>query len=383
MNQGEPWLDFEGRRILLRADSLQLVEGITSNQRAAVEFLQAWYSPKDTFVLHTSGSTGKPKPIEVTRNQMVASAKKTAKALGLETGMTALLCLDCRYVAGIMMLVRATTIGMNLIVREPSSNPLEHIASRTLHFAALVPYQFENSLRIIQDPSSSPFAENARIILGGAPVTASSHSVIATLTGISVYATYGMTETLSHVALQRLSHPTQDSFHALEGITFATDERGCLVIEADHLPAPIVTNDLVSLSNPTAFRWLGRWDNIINSGGVKIIPETVEKLIADWMIQTSMHRRFFIAATPHPTLGSQVTLVVEGELTLTEEQSMLAWLKNQATTNASDNETVEQRSVNKYSIPKLVLYAEAFRETATAKVDRTATLKIASPRPQT
>ncbi len=383
MNEGEPWLDFDGRRIILGADSLQLVEGITSNQRAAVEFLQAWYSPKDTFILHTSGSTGKPKPIEVSRNQMVASAKKTAKALGLETGKTALLCLDCRYVAGIMMLVRATTTGMNLIVREPSANPLERIASHSVHFAALVPYQFESSLRIVQDPSTSPFAENARIILGGAPVTASVQNVIATLTGISIYATYGMTETLSHIALQRLSDPTQDSFQALEGVTFTSDDRGCLVIKADHLPAPVVTNDLVNLSNPTTFQWLGRWDNIINSGGVKIIPETVEKLIADWMIQTSVQRRFFIAATPHPTLGSQVTLVVEGELSPREEQSMLAWLKDQATTGASITETVQQSGVNKYGIPKLVLYAEAFRETATAKVDRTETLKIASPRPQT
>ncbi len=373
MNHGAPWIELGDRRLPLDAGAFEQLGAVTPNQRAALQFLSTWFSAAERFTLHTSGSTGTPKPIDVTRAQMTASANKTAHALNLQPGMTALLCLDCRYVAGVMMVVRAVTTKMNLIVVEPSTRPFEKIAPESVDFAALVPYQMDSYLS--EGPSRAhPFTAAATIILGGAPLTPSLRSDLATFNEAAVYVTYGMTETLSHVALQKLNaigSPAQYAFHAVRGVTFSLDDRGCLQIHADHLPQTITTNDLVDLITPTTFRWLARWDNIINSGGVKVMPETVEQLVDRWLTAQTDRRRFFVTATPHPSLGSQVTLVVEGAWRANDEHALLEWLRLEST----------GMGLSKYVVPKLILYTDKFVETNTAKVDRKATLAIALPRP--
>ncbi|MEJ0030768.1 MAG: AMP-binding protein [Bacteroidota bacterium] len=320
-----------------------------TNKEKANLFCKEWHEGKEWFSLTTSGSTGTPKTIEVHRDQMTASAKKTIKALGLRKGMTALVCLDVNFIAGKMMVVRSLVAGMEMVVVEPSADPFEGINSK-IDFAALVPYQVRNSNL------------SGKIIIGGAPISFELLSKIKA-TQTPIYATFGMTETLSHVALQKLNgNDAQDFFEVLDGIDISVDERQCLVIKADYLKDVIVTNDIVELINENQFRWLGRWDNIINTGGVKVIPEKIEKAIYD----SIPDHKYFVASLPHEQLGQQVVLVIEGSMTLEQEKELI--------------ENIRTRS-SKYEVPGQILYSREFVRTQTQKINRIESLKNALPRP--
>ena len=323
-----------------------------TNKEKADLFCMEWLQGKPTFTLTTSGSTGAPKTIEVTRDQMIASAKKTINALALREGMTALICLDVNFIAGRMMIVRSLVAGMKMVVVEPSANPFEGVKDK-IDFAALVPYQM----------ASSPESELAgKIIVGGAPI---SFGLLSHIKKISspIFATFGMTETLSHIALQKLNgNDAQDFFEILEGIDISVDDRQCLVIKTDYLKDSIVTNDVVELINQKQFRWLGRWDNAINTGGVKVIPEKIEKDIHDHLTG----HRYFIAGFPHQQLGEQVGLVIEGMLRKEEEESLREEMKKKLT---------------RYELPKLILYCKEFSLTPTQKINRPACVLNALPRP--
>ena len=293
------------------------------------------------FILYTSGSTGKPKSISVKKEWMKNSANFTAKTFGLKEGDSALLCMPMKYVAGKMMVVRSLELGLNLKVLEPSSNPLERINEK-IDFAAMVPLQLENSL--------DQLGKVKTLIVGGGQINP---QLVGKLQSVEtqIFETYGMTETLTHVAIKPLNDPNKfDVFQALDGIRFEKDDRGCLVIHAPMLnPKPIVTNDLVKLVDEKSFRWLGRFDNVINSGGVKIIPEVVEVKLAS-IIPNS---RFFIVGFPDESLGEKVVLVVEG-----------------------DEMEISLDSLEKYKKPKEIYFIPKFVETRTGKVSRRKTMKL-------
>lgn len=325
-----------------------------TNKEKADLFCKEWLNGRQTFIVTTSGSTGTPKTIELRREQMIASAKKTIKALGLQQGMTALVCLDVDFIAGKMMLVRSLVAGMNMIVVEPKANPLEDLGAEKIDFAAMVPYQLEHEGRNIDSIQ--------KIILGGAPVSTALQNNIQELK-TECYATFGMTETISHIALQKLNgNDRQDFFEALDGVDIRLDERGCLVIEADYLDDVIITNDVVDLLDHRRFRWLGRWDNVINTGGIKVIPEKIEKVAGEYLSS----KKFFVSAIEHPQLGQQVVLVIEGMLTSNEENELMHLLRGK---------------LSRYEIPKQVLYSQRFATTPTQKVNRKLSLENALPRP--
>lgn len=327
-----------------------------TNKEKADLFCQEWLQGKSTFTITTSGSTGTPKTIELRREQMIASAKKTIQALDLREGMTSLVCLDVNFIAGKMMIVRSLLAGMKMIVVEPIANPLSNLDPSKIDFAAFVPYQLSAIL------ASNESANVGRIILGGAPI---SHELLSQIKRIdsAVYATFGMTETLSHIALQQLNGPhAKDYFEVLEGIDISVDDRQCLVIKADYLNDVVVTNDVVELLNKKHFRWLGRWDNVINTGGVKVMPEKIEKEIDLLMLDN----KYFVASLPHEQLGQQVVLVFEGMLTADQERMVMERLKER---------------LSKYEAPKQVRYCAEFITTPTQKINRTASMKNALPRP--
>ena len=285
---------------------LKVKSGILSKSNSQIwddvnQFISDWYSPKDEMMLQTSGSTGKPKSISVSKGWMKNSAQLTGKTFGLKEGDTALLCMPMKYVAGKMMVVRALKLGLDLKVVEPFSKPLKNI-DEPIDFAAMVPMQLEKSLDQIEKMKT--------LLVGGGKVNP---KLVEKIQGIStqVNETYGMTETLTHVAIKPLNGPNKsDVFQALHGIQFETDDRSCLVIFAPMInPNPIVTNDLVELVDETSFRWLGRIDNVINSGGIKIIPELVEAKLTEVVSS----RRYFIAGLPDESLGEKVVLVIEGD----------------------------------------------------------------------
>jgi len=236
----------------------------------AHEFIDRWFDDNPAITAHTSGSTGKPKEILLDKNDMRASARATIKFFGLHTGSTLLLPLSPDYIAGKMQIVRAIEAGCRLITEIPSSRPFSDYEGEC-SLIPIVPSQLDGIL-------DSPFIRKAEnIIIGGAPLSPAQERCVLSAR-LNAYATYGMTETCSHVALRRIGRHT---YSGLPGFGFSTDERGCLVIDSSTLSfSRLVTNDIVRLTGKNEFEWMGRYDNVINSGGVKIHPERIERVMA-------------------------------------------------------------------------------------------------------
>lgn len=262
-------------------------------------FLQNWFDDSDVIITHTSGSTGQPKKIKLSKQAMRNSAAMTNSFFGLGAGKTALLCLPASYIAGKMMLVRAIVGRFNLICMEPEANPFQKISDK-IDFAAITPYQLNYSLETLK---TYP-VEN--IIVGGSTVNAKLEKTCKDIPA-ALYETYGMTETASHIALRKFNGEKCDYFSILNGVSIRQDERNCLVINAPHLTdEELITNDIVEIKNERNFRWLGRTDSVINSGGVKIFPEQVER-----KLQTIIDLQFFISSTNDDLLGQKLILVAE------------------------------------------------------------------------
>ncbi len=335
---------------------------ITPFERTCLEFGHAWLNGIDPFFIETSGSTGTPKQITIHHAQMEASARLTEKALGLQSGDTALLCLNIHSIAGQMMLVRSLVTGMNIIAIDPTANPWDHLnADLSIDFAALVPYQL---LTILNSASATKKLNVLKtVIVGGAPISEKLKALIVPL-NCQVYATYGMTETISHIALQKLNgKDKKDYFQVLPGITIQTDLRGCLIIAANYLGSEkIVTNDLVEILSPQQFRWLGRIDNVINTGGIKVIPEKIESVVESTFDELGLQNRFFISGMADPSLGSKVVLIIEGlalDIDLTR----------------GINERLSDR-LTRYETPKEIRAIEHFVQTEAQKINRTATIQL-------
>ncbi len=272
------------------------------------EFLAEWHNDSPTVLVHTSGSTGKPKPMLVEKRRMAASARITCQFLGLQEGDTALLCMPLDYIAGKMMVVRALTCGLKLIVEEPSGLPLlrPHLTSPNLgekiDFAAMVPLQVWNLLR--QAPER--LRQIRHLIIGGGAINDELATALKDLPN-HIWSTYGMTETLSHIALRRLNGPDRSDWYTpFEGVEVSLNAENCLVINAPVVhDGLLVTNDIAELSTQR-FRILGRKDNVICSGGVKIQIEEVERLL-----HPHLHEPYIITKAPDTRLGEQVVLLTE------------------------------------------------------------------------
>ena len=316
------------------------------------DFLLDWVSDREDVRMRTSGSTGAPRVIRMPKNAMVHSALATGEYLGLGEGTSALLCLPTRSIAGKMMLVRALVLGWRLELKPPDSNPLDGLLA-PVDFAAMVPMQLEASLDKLDKIST--------ILVGGAPL---SKGLLARIPedGVSIYESYGMTETASHIALRKLCRVPEGvapesvlpPFRALPWVNISTDQRGCLSIQTSYLPEnPVVTNDLVTLESDETFRWMGRIDHVVNSGGVKLIPEQLESKLSP-LIPTP----FFLTGMPDETLGEKLVLLVEGP----RDDSLLQRIR-------------ESSALDRYEVPREVHFLENFAHTPTGKINRPKTLK--------
>ncbi|NME68419.1 AMP-binding protein [Flammeovirga aprica] len=326
-------------------------------------FCFEWLNGKEEFTLQTSGSTGTPKSITVTRNQMISSATATTKILNLRNGNNALCCLNTDYIAGKMMIVRALVADLNLWIFAPSAHPFKHPFLPPFDFVALAPLQVQCSLDVPEEMEQLQKVKN--IIIGGAPI--SSHlenKIIELLESSKVYMTYGMTESVSHIALKSISAESDQLYHTLEGVSIGQDERDCL-----HIIAPmtdyqrIQTNDVVKIVARDTFEWLGRVDNIINSGGVKIQVEKIENCISKILEKMDYAAiNLFIGALPHDSLGEEANLFIEGiSLTESEKKELMDELKEQFT---------------KYELPKNIHSMGEFIKTNTLKVKRKETIQL-------
>lgn len=337
---------------------------LTPSEYKILEFCQKWLQGQEYFEVHTSGSTGTPKPISLHRSQMEASARQTLQALGLKKGSKTLLCMNPTYIGGKMMLVRAMEHQMELMVLEAEADPFSQLPADTqLDFTALVPLQLES---ILQNPHSKSILNRMQtVIIGGAPVSWQLRQQVQDLQPI-LYSTYGMTETVSHIALQPLNGNGDTPYYtAFPDIKLSQDERGCLVIEGEVTGGKrIVTNDVVELSDLNRFRWVGRADNIINSGGVKIQLEKIDHIAAEHLAAIGHSRNLFAWGIPDERLGQKLVLVVEGPPLQKEVEAQ--W-----------KELLAHQLV-KYEQPKEVLYWPEFCLTASGKIQKPQTLALLS-----
>jgi O-succinylbenzoic acid--CoA ligase len=311
-------------------------------------FLTSWFSKDDFIVVKTSGSTGKPKNISLKKAYMKNSALATGAFFNANEKTKALCCLPVEYIAGKMMVVRAMVLGWHLDVAEPSSNPLEH-NNQHYDFSAMVPLQLNNSLEKIEQID--------QLIVGGGVV---SYPLEASIQNLStqMYATYGMTETITHIAVKSLNESCLPElvsgayYQTLPNVSISTDARNCLVIHAPKVSDEVVvTNDIVNIISETEFEWKGRYDNVINSGGVKLHPEEIEKKLSPYISS-----RFFVAGLPDEQLGEKLVLIIEGEM--------------------SDFSIADAMSLTRFETPKAIFFIEKFSETPTGKVQRSKTVKL-------
>lgn len=243
------------------------------------DFLKEWNNTADTVTVRTSGSTGTPKTLLVEKRRMLASARMTCDFLNLKAGDTALLCMSLDYIGAKMMVVRAVERNLRLIEVAPSGHPLAEIAE-DIEFAAMVPLQVYNSLQV---PDERQKLMNIKhLIIGGGAINKKMQEELRSFPN-AVWSTYGMTETLSHIALRRISGPeTTDWYTPLAGVKIGLTENQCLTICAPHLSdTTLTTNDIAEIDSNGNFKILGRADNVINSGGVKIQIEEVERRLND------------------------------------------------------------------------------------------------------
>lgn len=314
-------------------------------------FLKSYLSDGKSIQVSTSGSTGKPKLIKIEKDKMVASALATIKYFDLKPDQKVLLCLPTQFIAGKMIWVRSLVGNLEVVVARPTSNPVKNL-NYIIDFAAMTPHQVSIALK--ENPEKFDLIK--QLIIGGGPVGADLHSRLQILR-TQCYATYGMTETITHVAVKKLNGPeASDHFEGIGNITFELGIQDNLVINVPNLSdQPIVTNDIIKLIDPKHFEWLGRLDFVINSGGVKLFPEQIEKKLAGTMLQN-----FYVWKESDEVLGEKMILIVEGK----EEEFSHHF-----------------ESLTKIEQPKAIYFIGQFEYTPTGKLDRNKTFrKIAAAR---
>lgn len=328
-------------------------------EHGALTFINSWLSGKTNFQLKTSGSTGRPKLISRTKEQMQKSALRTIATFNLKAGQTTLVCLNTNLVAGMMMLVRAIEGKLNLIIESPKVNPLVTIKDgKIIHFCAMTPNQVETVL----DETPVKLAQIKTLLIGGAalsPTLAKRLQHVDT----SVFHSYAMTETLTHVGLRKVNGlEKSDNYYAMEGVSFSQDKRKCLIIHDRVLEIDqLITNDIVDLIDEKSFRWIGRTDHVINTGGIKIQIEKVEIDIKRILHTIGIDFPFCLLSIPDKKLINKMILLIEHNEKRLNESNILMELKSKLP-KYHDPKALKQ-------IPELIL-------TKSGKIDRNRNAKL-------
>ena len=302
-------------------------------EKSVGDFILDWFDNKSYVEMNTSGTTGTPKLIRVGKQAMVNSAIATGDFFDLKPGDRALHCLPTKFIAGKMMFVRSFILGLDIDFVEPSSHPMLHNDTK-YDFVAMVPLQAQNSLSALKNVK--------KMIIGGAKMSKTLEKGLSKLK-TEVYETYGMTETITHIAAKKIG---EKAFSILPNIKISKDDRNCLVINAFKISNDsILTNDLVELVGENQFVFLGRIDNVINSGGIKLIPEKIEDKLSD-----KINSRFFVTGKQDAVLGEKLVIVIEGEQQILDDSIF--------------------DGLDKYEKPKEVFYVSKFSETESGKIKR-------------
>lgn len=342
---------FDKKHLQEHAQRMAEETGVPAWEKELFGFINDFLSEDQPLYQRTSGTTGDPRVFPLLRSAMLRSAQNTLQYFNLRPGNHALLCLPVEYIAGKMMVVRALAGQLNLVTTRPAGNPLADQPS-DVDFAAMVPLQLEQSIGQLEDNSKI-----RTLILGGGETGPALRTKIRETKGCAIYETFGMSETYTHFAVRRLNGPDPEPFfRLLPGVKVWTDERGCLVTEVPGVTeAPVVTNDMVSLEGDNRFRWLGRIDNVIKTGGIKINPEVLEA-----QIREITGLEVLVSPLPDERLGERLVLVVEGR-----EKDLPAGLGQQLS-----------NTLQKHEIPRIILTLKEFPRNRSMKTDRLQVLRF-------
>lgn len=341
-----PFSAYRGIRLngrFINSEDLHSVEPTDSFEKEVLDYCIHLFDDGNDTVVTTSGSTGAPKELVFPKSALIKSAEETNDYFNLHSQSKALLCLPLQYVAAKLMVVRAVVGEFELITKMPAINPLKDL-TKTISFVPMTPHQAATAL--LDSPKAFDLVEI--LLLGGGKVSRELRGKLSEL-AVKSFIGFGMAETLTHFALNKISRDTGSHFHKLSDVKITTDERGCLVVNRPGITeGNLLTNDLVELTDE-GFKWLGRIDNLINSGGVKIIPEEVEQ-----SLHSIIDSNFFIAGIPDSMLGMKVVLFIEGS-------------------EKPDLEKVDFQE--KYHRPKEIINMKTFLYTRSGKIRRKETVQ--------
>ncbi|MCM1021488.1 MAG: AMP-binding protein [Muribaculum sp.] len=310
------------------------------------EFINEWNSDVDYIVAYTSGSTGKPKKICLPKRDLIHSAETTCRFFSIQPGENLYLPLSPDYIAGKMMVVRSLISGAHLFVDRPSNN-ITGCNQRRFKLAAIVPSQVGSFVK------NTPDGYCKYLIVGGGRMTEKQRTLLLSRNDITSYATYGMTETSSHVALSLVSSQNPEEIYtALPGVNFTIDCRNCLVINSEYYSfGRLVTNDIVELRSDISFRLIGRADNVINSGGLKICPEEVEQKLS-----ALISAPYYITWRPSAKWGHEVILLIETSATDMPDKDILL--------------NKIRKDLPHHQCPKDIIFMGKFERTESGKIKR-------------
>lgn len=344
----QQYLLLEGKKYTPEDISRLVAEGAGENAPALRDlygFLTEWFDDSPVLTVRTSGSTGVPKELVVRKDRMMQSARLTCEFLHLQAGDTALLCMNLRYIGAMMMVVRSLVVGLNLIVRPASGHPLSGVDT-PLRFAAMVPLQVYNTLRV---PEEREALERTDILIIGGGAIDDALEVELRMLPTAVYSTYGMTETLSHIALRRLNGAEASAhYRPFSSVALSLSAENTLVIQAPLLCDEVLqTNDIARIHPDGSFTVIGRKDNVVNSGGIKIQPEEVER-----SLRRFIPLLFAVTSVPDARLGQALVLLVAGR------------------TNRKELDNVLQTALEPYHRPRHIFTVTAIPQTENGKIDR-------------
>lgn len=308
------------------------------------------------------------------KQKMLNSARITCDFLGLKPGDSALLCMSLDYIAGKMMVVRSIERQLQLISVEPSNHPLAGLEEIPV-FAAMVPSQVFCSLQV---PEEREKLRRIRyLIIGGGAISKELQQSIANLDSSprgfcspenggteggnktidregAFFSSYGMTETLSHIALRSLNGPEKSEWYSpFNSVQFTLNKDHCLVIDAPLVhDGTLVTNDIAEIRSDGCFRIIGRKDNVICSGGIKLQIEEIEE-----ELRTNIRVPYCITKRPDEKFGEVAILLIE-----------------------KGSEMIDYSifsNISKYKHPKEIIYVDRIPTTETGKIDRAAAMQLA------
>lgn len=340
----------------IKREGITLLNESERTHQSSFQLIQDWLTYKQTFLFTTSGSTGAPKPIELNRAQLEASAKSTIQALTLTAADHFLVCMNTSFIGGAMLIIRALLVDAPITLKEPSSNPLKLIPdNHSYTFASFAPLQL---FPIIQNVYSEKerLSRFKQILVGGGILGSQIEKELAAMP-VKVFHTYGMTETVSHIALREIGK--QETYTTIGSVQLKTDNRGCLSICCAATNNKWVqTNDVVELLDSCSFIFLGRADDVINSGGIKIWPNKIEQIIREQL--TTFATNVFVYGIPDAKLGQKLIAVIETSY----ESSLLPELLK------------SEPNLTKYEVPKQYFTLPSFEYTPTGKINKAETLKM-------